>query len=63
MTAFAAFATFVVIGATAPAALHFIRNEVPMWEDFEYLALLCKNLRKRFPRGAYPRRAAPLPEP
>jgi hypothetical protein len=36
-----------------------------MWEDFEYLALLCKNFRSRFPHGTYPRGAAalPLPEP
>jgi Domain of unknown function (DUF4760) len=36
-----------------------------MWEDFEYLALLCKDFRVRFPHGTYPRgaRALPLPEP
>ncbi len=36
-----------------------------LWEDFEYLTLLCKNFRARFPHGTYPARAAalPLPEP
>lgn len=34
-----------------------------LWEDFEYLALLCKDFRARFPRGTYPRRRAPLPLP
>lgn len=36
-----------------------------MWEDFEYLTLLCKDFRVRFPRGTYPRgaRALPLPGP
>lgn len=36
-----------------------------MWEDFEYLTLLCKKFRSRFPRGTYPPGAAalPLPEP
>jgi hypothetical protein len=36
-----------------------------MWEEFEYLALLCKEFRKRFPRGTYPKGAPalPLPEP
>lgn len=34
-----------------------------MWEDFEYLTLLCKKFRARFPRGTYPRGAAALPLP
>lgn len=34
-----------------------------MWEDFEYLTLLCKDFRVRFPRGTYPRGAAALPMP
>jgi hypothetical protein len=34
-----------------------------MWEDFEYLTLLCKNFRTRFPRGTYPQGAAALPLP
>lgn len=36
-----------------------------MWEDFEYLTLLCKKFRTRFPNGTYPRGASslPLPEP
>ena len=36
-----------------------------MWEDLEYLALLCKDFRRRFPAGTYPNRATalPLPEP
>ncbi len=25
-----------------------------VWEDFEYLALMCKRFRKRFPQGTYP---------
>ena len=34
-----------------------------MWEDFEYLAMLCKGFRRRFPHGTYPRGAAALPLP
>jgi hypothetical protein len=36
-----------------------------MWEDFEYLALLCKRFREKYPGGTYPRReeGLPLPEP
>jgi hypothetical protein len=36
-----------------------------MWEDFEYLTLLCKQFRMRFPDGTYPKGAPalPLPEP
>jgi hypothetical protein len=34
-----------------------------MWEDFEYLTLLCKRFRARFPGGTYPRGAAALPLP
>lgn len=36
-----------------------------MWEDFEYLALLCKNFRVRYPHGTYPKgvEGLPLPEP
>lgn len=36
-----------------------------MWEDFEYLTLLCKEFRLRFPHGTYPKRAPALtlPEP
>lgn len=34
-----------------------------MWEDFEYLALLCKQFRKRHPLGTYPNWAPPLPLP
>lgn len=36
-----------------------------VWEDFEYLALLCGDFRRRFPDGTYPRgaQALPLPEP
>jgi hypothetical protein len=36
-----------------------------LWEDFEYLALLCKRFRLRHPRGTYPahEEALPLPEP
>ena len=34
-----------------------------MWEDFEYLALLCKDFRSRFPHGTYPRGVAALPLP
>jgi hypothetical protein len=34
-----------------------------MWEDFEYLTLLCKDFRTRFPHGTYPKGAAPLPLP
>lgn len=34
-----------------------------MWEDFEYLTLLCKNFRARFPHGTYPRGTAALPLP
>ena len=36
-----------------------------LWEDFEYFALLCKNFRKRYPNGTFPRRmrGLPLPEP
>jgi hypothetical protein len=34
-----------------------------VWEDFEYLTLLCKDFRRRFPRGTYPRGAAALPLP
>jgi len=34
-----------------------------MWEDFEYLALLCKDFRVRFPQDTYPRRARALPLP
>ncbi len=36
-----------------------------MWEDFEYLTLLCKNFRDRYPRGTYPPHAkrVPLPAP
>ena len=38
---------------------------IRMWEDFEYLTLLCKDFRKRFPRGTYPpgAPALSLPEP
>lgn len=34
-----------------------------MWEDFEYLTLLCKTFRARFPRGTYPRGVAALALP
>lgn len=36
-----------------------------LWEDFEYFALLCKNFRKRYPNGTFPKgmRGLPLPEP
>ena len=34
-----------------------------MWEDFEYLAMLCKSFRARFPRGTYPRGATALSLP
>ncbi len=34
-----------------------------MWEDFEYLALLCKEFRERFPHGTYPKGVAALPLP
>jgi hypothetical protein len=36
-----------------------------MWEDFEYLALLCKRFRARYPRGTYPHgeEHLALPEP
>jgi hypothetical protein len=36
-----------------------------MWEDFEYLALLCKRFRKKYPAGTYPKgeEGLPLPEP
>jgi len=34
-----------------------------MWEDFEYLTLLCKDFRSRFPDGTYPQGAAALPLP
>lgn len=34
-----------------------------LWEDFEYLTLLCKDFRARFPHGTYPREAAALPLP
>jgi hypothetical protein len=34
-----------------------------LWEDFEYLTLLCKDFRVRFPHGTYPRGAAALPLP
>ncbi len=36
-----------------------------MWEDFEYLSLLCKDFRRRYPLGTYPKgvRALPLPPP
>jgi hypothetical protein len=46
-------------------ASHRTMLEYRMWEDFEYMTLLCKNFRARFPHGTYPRGAAalPLPEP
>lgn len=34
-----------------------------MWEDFEYLTMLCKAFRARFPHGTYPRGVAGLPLP
>lgn len=34
-----------------------------MWEDFEYLALLCKRFRRRHPEGTYPRGEERLPLP
>lgn len=36
-----------------------------LWEDFEYLALLCKRFRKKYPAGTYPpgEEALPLPAP
>ncbi len=36
-----------------------------VWEDFEYLALLCKRFRKKYPSGTYPKgeESLPLPEP
>lgn len=36
-----------------------------VWEDLEYFALLCKNFRRRYPRGTFPKgvRGLPLPEP
>lgn len=36
-----------------------------LWEDFEYLVVLCKRFRKRFPHGTYPKgmEGLPLPEP
>lgn len=36
-----------------------------MWEDFEYLTLLCNDFRARYPTGTYPPHAkrVPLPEP
>lgn len=34
-----------------------------LWEDFEYLALLCKRFRQKFPAGTYPQGEEPLPLP
>jgi hypothetical protein len=34
-----------------------------LWEDFEFLTLLCKKFRVRFPHGTYPRGATALPLP
>ncbi len=34
-----------------------------LWEDFEYLSLLCKEFRRRYPLGTYPRGASALPLP
>ncbi|HKU66155.1 MAG TPA: hypothetical protein VJP85_00075 [Candidatus Baltobacteraceae bacterium] len=34
-----------------------------VWEDFEYLALLCKRFRQRYPEGTYPRGTERLPLP
>jgi hypothetical protein len=34
-----------------------------MWEDFEYLALLCKRFRQRHPQGTYPHGEERLPLP
>ncbi len=36
-----------------------------LWEDFEYLAFLCKRFRERHPSGTYPKGTPglPLPEP
>lgn len=44
--------------ATRRAALGY-----DMWEDLEYLALLCKDFRTRFPEGTYPAHARRLPLP
>lgn len=36
-----------------------------LWEDFEYLRLLCEDFRKRYPDGTYPKHAkrVSLPQP
>lgn len=36
-----------------------------MWEDYEYLTILCKQFRERYPEGTFPKNMQhlPLPEP
>jgi len=38
---------------------------IRLWEDFEYLVLLCRRFRARFPHGTYPKgeEAVALPPP
>lgn len=35
----------------------------PMWEDFEYLTIRCKEFRKRYPTGTFPRNMTRLQLP
>lgn len=37
----------------------------PLWEDFEYLTILCKQFREKYPEGTFPKNMnrLPLPEP
>lgn len=37
----------------------------PLWEDFEYLTILCKQFREKYPEGTFPKsmKRLPLPAP
>jgi len=41
------------------------RLGIRLWEDFEYVTLLCRRFRARYPNGTYPlgEDAVPLPDP
>ena len=34
-----------------------------LWEDFEYLVILCRRFRARYPLGTFPKNMSPLPLP
>lgn len=44
--------------ATKRAALGY-----PLWEDFEYLTILCKQFREKYPEGTFPKNMKRLPLP